>query len=148
MLNNWSKLVWAFKNSKIKIFFIGFHKNKYFRVDSFLFFFFLLINFSASRLILLKESIQFLILMFLIPFNCCSFLPSIVFSIFQGLSFFSSSFKPLFKNLLNGKYPNLACSTVLGLRPRSSPVKYSYLSKLLEDSADILAAFLSESYCA
>ena len=36
----------------------------------------------------------------------------------------------------NGEYSNLACSTVLGLRPRSSPVKYLYLSKLLEDNAD------------
>ena len=49
--------------------------------------------------------------------------------------------------LPNGEYSNLACSTVLGFKPKSSPVKYSYLSKLLEDNVDILAAFLSKSYC-
>ena len=37
---------------------------------------------------------------------------------------------------------------VLGLRPRTSPVKYSYLYQLLENNADILAAFLSKSYYA
>ena len=37
---------------------------------------------------------------------------------------------------------------MLGLRPKSSLVRYSYLSKLLENNADILAAFLSKSYCA
>ena len=36
---------------------------------------------------------------------------------------------------------------VLGLRPKSSPVKYSYLSKLLQDNADISAAVLSKSNC-
>ena len=50
--------------------------------------------------------------------------------------------------LPNGEYSSLAYSTVLGLRSKSSPVKYSYLSKLLENNADILAAFLSKSYCA
>ena len=50
--------------------------------------------------------------------------------------------------LPNGEYSNLACSIVFGFKPKSSPVKYSYLSKLLEDSADILAASLSKSYCA
>ena len=44
-------------------------------------------------------------------------------------------------------YSNLVCSTVLGLRSRSSPVKYLYLSKSLEDKADILAVFLCKSYC-
>ena len=83
-----------------------------------------------------------------IAFKCCSFLPSKCFSILKDSSFFSSSFKPLFKNLLNGEYSNLACSAVLGLRPRSAPVRYSYLLKLLEDNADILASFLSKSYCA
>ena len=84
----------------------------------------------------------------LIDFNCFLFLPSIFFNIFKGFPSFSSSFKPLFKNLLNGEYSNLSRSTVLGLGLRSYWVKYSYLSKLLENNANILAAFLSKSYCA
>ena len=56
------------------------------------------------------------------------------------LSFLSN---PLFKILPNGEYSNLACSTVLGFKSKSSQVKYSYLSKLLENNGDILAAFLS-----
>ena len=63
-------------------------------------------------------------------------------------SFLSSLSNPLLKILPNGKYSNLACSTVFDFKPKSSPVKYSYLSKLLEDNADILAVFLSKSYCA
>ena len=54
----------------------------------------------------------------------------------------------LLSNVPNGEYSNFAFSAVLGLRPKSSPVKYAYLSKLLEDNANILAAFLSKSYCA
>ena len=58
-----------------------------------------------------------------------------------------SSLNPLLNILPNGKYSNLVCSIVLGLRPKSSPVNNSYLSKFLEDNADILAASLSKSYC-
>ena len=83
-----------------------------------------------------------------IAFNCFSFLTSIFFSLLNNPSFWSSLLsKPLVK-LPSGDYSNLACSTVLRLRPKSSPVKYSYLCKLLEDNADVLAAFLSKSYCA
>ena len=42
---------------------------------------------------------------------------------------------------------NIACSIVLGFKPKSSPVNNSYLSKLFEDNADILTASLSKSYC-
>ena len=63
-------------------------------------------------------------------------------------SFFVIFPQSLLKILPNGEYSNLACSTVLGFKPKSSTVKYSYLYKLLEDNADILAAFLSKSYCA
>ena len=48
--------------------------------------------------------------------------------------------------LPNVEYSNLACSTTLGLYPKSSPAKYSYLCNCLEDNADILAASLSRSY--
>ena len=51
---------------------------------------------------------------------------------------------PLLKILPNGEYSNLACSIAFGLK--SSPVKYSTLSKLLEDRADIITAFLSKLY--
>ena len=54
----------------------------------------------------------------------------------------------LLSDMPNGEYSNFAFSTVLGLRPKSSPVKYSYLSKFVEDNADILAASQSKSYCA
>ena len=50
--------------------------------------------------------------------------------------------------LPNGEYSNLACSIVFGFKHKPLPVKYSYVSRLLEDNADILAAFLSKSYCA
>ena len=70
------------------------------------------------------------------------------FSLLKSPSFLSTSLKPLLKILRNGEYSNFACSTVLGLRPESSPIRYSYLSKLLEENADISAAFLSKSYCA
>ena len=53
---------------------------------------------------------------------------------------------PLLKILPNGEYSNLACSIAFGLKPKSSPVKYSTLSKLLEDRADIITAFLSKLY--
>ena len=50
--------------------------------------------------------------------------------------------QPFIKSFTQGEYSNLACSIVLGFKSKSLPVKYSYLSKLLEDNADILAAFL------
>ena len=46
------------------------------------------------------------------------------------------------------KNTQIACSIVLGLRSKSLAIKYSYLSKLLEEYEDILAASLSKSYCA
>ena len=55
-------------------------------------------------------------------------------------------FNPLLKATPNGKYSNFAISTTPGLYPKSSPVKYSYLSSSLDDNADILAAFLSKLY--
>ena len=55
--------------------------------------------------------------------NCSSFLPSIFFSFFRSPFFLSSSLNPLLKILPNGEYSNFACSTVLGLRPKSSPVR-------------------------
>ena len=76
----------------------------------------------------------------------CEF--SIFFNLLKRPSFLSSLSNPLLKILPNGEYSNLACSTVLGFKPKSSPRNYSYLSKLLENNADILAAFLSKSYCA
>ena len=80
-------------------------------------------------------------------FSSSSFLSLIFSSLFKIPSFLSSSLNPLLNILPNGEYSNFACSTVLGLRSKSSPVRYSYLSKLLEENADILAASLSKSYC-
>ena len=91
---------------------------------------------------MLSEALPF------IAFSCSSFLSSVFFSLFKSPSFLSFYFfNPLIKILPNGEYSNLACSTVLGFKLKSSPVKYSYLSKLLKDNEDILAAFLSKSYC-
>ena len=70
------------------------------------------------------------------------------FSLLKSPYFLSSSLKPLLKILPNREYSNFACSTVFDLIPKSSPVRYSYLSKFLEGNADISAAFLSKSYCA
>ena len=53
----------------------------------------------------------------------------------------------LLSDIPNGEYSNFTFSTVLGLRSKSSPVNNSNLSRLLEDNADISAAFLSKSYC-
>ena len=69
------------------------------------------------------------------------------FNPFKIPSFLSSSLNPLLNVLPNGEYSNLVCSIVFGLRLKSSPVNNSYLSKLSEESADILAASLSKSYC-
>ena len=80
---------------------------------------------------------------FLIKFFCAF---SIFFYLLKRPSSLSFSLNPLLKIILNGEYSNLACLIVFGFKPRSSPVKYSYLSKLLEDNEDILAAFLSKSY--
>ena len=76
-----------------------------------------------------------------------SFLSLIFSSYLNNPSFLSSSLNPLLNILPNGEYSNFACSAVLGLRPKSSPVNKSYLSKLFQDNADILAASLSKSYC-
>ena len=67
--------------------------------------------------------------------------------------FLSSSKKNFFcllylKTLPNGEYSNLACSTTPGLCPKSSPVRYSYLSNSLDDNVEMLAALLSKSYWA
>ena len=71
------------------------------------------------------------------------------FNLFKSPSFLSSSLSnPLLKILPNQEYSNLACSIVYVFKPKASPVKYSYLLKLLEDNADILAALLSKSYYA
>ena len=73
---------------------------------------------------------------------------SLIFSsLFKIPSFLSSSFNPLLNILPNGEYSSFACSTVLGIRPKSSPVNNSTLSRFLEDRADILTASLSKSYC-
>ena len=44
------------------------------------------------------------------------------------------------------KYSNLAYLTIPGLCLKSLPVKYLYLSRFKDDSADILAAALSKLY--
>ena len=43
----------------------------------------------------------------------------------------------LLKSSPTGEYSNLAFSTTLGLYPKPSPVKYSYLSNSLDDNAEI-----------
>ena len=83
-------------------------------------------------------------------------LQSLLAAVYSYLQYFSVSLKvfllsllflsPYLKKIFNGEYSNLACSTLLGLRPRPSLVKYSYLSKLEEHNANISAAFLSKSY--
>ena len=42
----------------------------------------------------------------------------------------------LLKSSPTGEYSNLAFSTTLGLYPKPSPVKYSYLSDSLDDNAE------------
>ena len=55
----------------------------------------------------------------------------------------------LLSGMPNGEYSNLAFSNTLGLCPKSSPVRYSYLSKgSLYDSAEVLATSLLKSYWA
>ena len=80
-------------------------------------------------------------------FISSSFLSLIFSDLLNNPSFLSSSLNPLLNILPNGEYSSFACSTVLGLRPKSSPVNNSYLSKLFQDNADILAASVSKSYC-
>ena len=75
------------------------------------------------------------------------FVSSIFFNLFKSPSFLSFSLNPLLNILPNGEYSNFACSIVLGIKPKSSPFNISYLSKLLKESTDILAASLSKSYC-
>ena len=73
---------------------------------------------------------------------------SLIFSnLLNNPYFLSSSLNALLNILPNGEYSSLVCSIVLGLRSKSSTVNNSYLSKLLEESTDILAASLSKSYC-
>ena len=64
------------------------------------------------------------------------FLSLIFSSLFNIPSFLSSLLNPLLNILPNGEYSNFSCSIVLGFKPKSSPVKYSYLSKLLDYNAD------------
>ena len=59
-------------------------------------------------------------------FISSSFLSLIFFNPFKTPPFLSSSLNP--------------CSIVLGFRPKSSPVNNSYLSRLLEESADLSAS--------
>ena len=87
------------------------------------------------------------LLVVLIVFISSSFLSLIFSNLLNNPSYLFSSLNPLLKILPNGEYSNFACSTVLCLRPKSSPVSTSYLSKLFEDNADILAAYLSKSHC-
>ena len=48
----------------------------------------------------------------------------------------------------HGEYSNLVFSITLGLYPKSSHVKYSYLPKrFLDDNAEILAVSLPKSDC-
>ena len=71
-------------------------------------------------------------LLLLNVFLSSSFLSLIFFNPFKTPSFLSSSINPLLNILPNAEYSNFACSIVLGLKPKSSPVNNSYLSKLLE----------------
>ena len=75
-------------------------------------------------------------------------MPSVFFDLFKSPSFLSSFSNSVLKTLPNGNYSNLACSTIPGLYPKSSPIKYSYLSSSLDNTTDILAASLSKSYWA
>ena len=76
----------------------------------------------------------------------------IIFNIFQSPqnSFFFVIFiiQSLTKNFAQWRIIKFFCSSTLGLYPKSSPVKYSYLLNLPEDNADILAVNLSKSYFA
>ena len=76
---------------------------------------------------------------FLLKFFCAF---SIFFNLLKRPFSLSSSLNYLLKILPNGEYSNQACSIVFGFKPKSSPVKYSILSRFLEDCADIIAAFL------
>ena len=79
-------------------------------------------------------------------YDCSSFLPSIFFNVFRRLSFLSFFPNPLLKTLPYGESSNLACSTTPGLHPKSSPLKYSYLSNSLDDNEEVSAATLSKLY--
>ena len=76
-------------------------------------------------------------------FISSSFLSLIFFNPFKIPSFLSSSLNPLLNILPNGEYSNLVCSIVLGFKSKSSPVNNSCLSKLLEESVDVLGFILS-----
>ena len=82
------------------------------------------------------------LLVVLIVFISSSFLSLIFSNLLNNPSFLSSSLNPLLNILPNGEYSNFACSTVPGLGSKFSPLSSSYLSKLFEDNADILATSL------
>ena len=100
-------------------------------------------NFFLRFFVLFLEALLVVLNLFI----SSSFLSLIFSSYLNNPSFLSSWLNPLLNILPNGEYSNFARSTVLGLRPKSSPVNNSYLSKLFQDNADILAASLSKSYC-
>ena len=87
-----------------------------------------------------------MLLIVLIVFISSSFLFLIFSNLLNNPSLLSFLLNPLLKTLPNGEYSNLVCYIVLGFKPKSSPVNNSYLSKLLDDNTDILAASLSKSY--
>ena len=76
------------------------------------------------------------------------FLSSIFFNLFKSPSFLSSSLNPLLNILPYEEISNFTCSTVLGLRTKSLPVKYSALIRFLKTRADIIAVSLSKWCCA
>ena len=59
---------------------------------------------------------------------------------------FSALLLVLFKASTTEEYLNLTFSTISSLYPKSSPVKYSYLSNSPDHNAELLAAYLSKSY--
>ena len=54
----------------------------------------------------------------------------------------------LVKTIPNREYSNLAFLNTFSLYPKSSPAKYSYLSRrFLDDNAEVVDASLPKSYC-
>ena len=76
----------------------------------------------------------YLIYFFKNHFNCSLFLSSICFNCFKSPSSFSSSFNPLLKALPSDEYSNVDYLTTPSLYPKSSPIKYLYLSDSLDDN--------------
>ena len=70
----------------------------------------------------------------------------ILFACINYFIFFVLLLTLLFKVSPNGEYSDLACSTTTTLYPKSSPVKYSYLSNSVDHNAETLAASLSKLY--